>query len=310
MELKWLEDFVSLAGTLSFSRSAEERNVTQPAFSRRIRALEAWIGVDLIDRSSYPISLTGAGKLFRDVAEELLTKAHNTRNVLRGKTASGTTVRIAAPAALILSFVAEWLMKASNEVDGLVPRVTAANTYEALLSIVEGGSCDFAIVYHHPQIPVSLPGNRYPWIHLEHDSLVPLSKADARGYPIFDLNSRLERVPFVAYPSTLFMGQLVELIMARSNAMPRMQICYETDLLESAKSMIIAGHGVGWVPRRLVTKELETGSVVPAGPTTYTEPIDVRIYFALDNRRALPHKLWTHLCRAHGKNNSDESIQS
>ena len=40
MELKWLEDFVSLANTSSFSKSAKQRNVTQPAFSRRIRALE------------------------------------------------------------------------------------------------------------------------------------------------------------------------------------------------------------------------------------------------------------------------------
>ena len=41
METKWLEDFVSLAETRSFSRSAQLRHVTQPAFSRRIQALEA-----------------------------------------------------------------------------------------------------------------------------------------------------------------------------------------------------------------------------------------------------------------------------
>ena len=39
MELKWLEDFLSFARTGSFSRSAVERHVTQPAFGRRIRAL-------------------------------------------------------------------------------------------------------------------------------------------------------------------------------------------------------------------------------------------------------------------------------
>ena len=33
MELKWLEDFLSLAQTRSFSRSAEARHVTQSAFS-------------------------------------------------------------------------------------------------------------------------------------------------------------------------------------------------------------------------------------------------------------------------------------
>jgi LysR family transcriptional regulator, hypochlorite-specific transcription factor HypT len=54
MDTKWLEDFVSLAATRSFSRSAQLRHVTQPAFSRRIQALEAWAGVDLVDRSIYP----------------------------------------------------------------------------------------------------------------------------------------------------------------------------------------------------------------------------------------------------------------
>ena len=41
VETKWLEDFVSLAETRSFSRSALLRHITQPAFSRRIQALEA-----------------------------------------------------------------------------------------------------------------------------------------------------------------------------------------------------------------------------------------------------------------------------
>src|SRR5690606_11564610 len=54
METKWLEDFVSLAETRSYSRSAQLRHVTQPAFSRRIQSLEAWAGTDLVDRSSYP----------------------------------------------------------------------------------------------------------------------------------------------------------------------------------------------------------------------------------------------------------------
>ena len=48
METKWLEDFISLAETRSFSRSAQLRHVTQPAFSRRIQALEGWAGTDLV----------------------------------------------------------------------------------------------------------------------------------------------------------------------------------------------------------------------------------------------------------------------
>jgi DNA-binding transcriptional LysR family regulator len=51
MDTKWLEDFHSLVETRSFSRAAQLRHVTQPAFSRRIHALEAWeltVGVRLV----------------------------------------------------------------------------------------------------------------------------------------------------------------------------------------------------------------------------------------------------------------------
>ena len=40
MQLKWFEDFLALAQTRSFSRAAELRHVTHPAFGRRIKALE------------------------------------------------------------------------------------------------------------------------------------------------------------------------------------------------------------------------------------------------------------------------------
>ena len=45
MQFKWLEDWLALAATRSFRNAAEQRHVTAPAFGRRIRALEAWFGV-------------------------------------------------------------------------------------------------------------------------------------------------------------------------------------------------------------------------------------------------------------------------
>ena len=50
MDLDWLKDFLALAELKTFSRAADARNVTQPAFSRRIRALEDWIGAPLFVR--------------------------------------------------------------------------------------------------------------------------------------------------------------------------------------------------------------------------------------------------------------------
>lgn len=42
MEIKWLKDFLVLNNTGNFRIAAEQRCVLQPAFSRRIQALEAW----------------------------------------------------------------------------------------------------------------------------------------------------------------------------------------------------------------------------------------------------------------------------
>ncbi len=62
LETKWLEDFLELAETRNFSAAAVRRNVTQPAFSRRIRMLERSVGAELVDRGQTPIALTESGR--------------------------------------------------------------------------------------------------------------------------------------------------------------------------------------------------------------------------------------------------------
>jgi DNA-binding transcriptional LysR family regulator len=83
MDTKWLEDFVSLAETRSFSRSAQLRHVTQSAFSRRIQSLEVWAGTELVDRSTYPTQLTPAGQILYAQALDVLQSLQNTRALLR-----------------------------------------------------------------------------------------------------------------------------------------------------------------------------------------------------------------------------------
>jgi DNA-binding transcriptional LysR family regulator len=110
MESKWLEDFVSLAETRSFSKAAAGRNVTQPAFSRRIQALEAWVGIELIDRSAYPTRLTEAGELFYGHAVELLGQVGQVRSLLRGQRADrNEVVDFAVPHNLSLTFFPKWV---------------------------------------------------------------------------------------------------------------------------------------------------------------------------------------------------------
>jgi LysR family transcriptional regulator, hypochlorite-specific transcription factor HypT len=74
MDLVWLEDFLAIAEEGGFSRAAERRHVTQPALSRRIRALEQWLGTPLFERRTHTLTLTPAGETFRPVAEDVLRR--------------------------------------------------------------------------------------------------------------------------------------------------------------------------------------------------------------------------------------------
>ena len=76
MELSWLEDYLSLAETRSFTQAAQQRHITQSTLSRRIQALEEWLGVELVDRSRYPILLTQAGDQFFLDARGILMRVY------------------------------------------------------------------------------------------------------------------------------------------------------------------------------------------------------------------------------------------
>ena len=116
MDLKWLEDFVSLAETRSFSRSAEERHVTQPAFSRRIQALEMWLGAPLIDRTTYPTTLTESGRRFRETAEEIIQLLGTARADLTAESRTRRrSVSMAALHTLALTFFPRWFGKIEEE---------------------------------------------------------------------------------------------------------------------------------------------------------------------------------------------------
>jgi DNA-binding transcriptional LysR family regulator len=72
IDIKALRYFVTLAETRHFGRAAARLNLSQPPLSRQLAALEASLGVTLIERSPRSVTLTAAGERFYADAKAIL----------------------------------------------------------------------------------------------------------------------------------------------------------------------------------------------------------------------------------------------
>ncbi|MEI3377602.1 MAG: LysR family transcriptional regulator [Coriobacteriales bacterium] len=71
MDIKYIDEFLYIAETLSFKQTAEHFYVSRSVISRHISALEAAIGVRLLERDSHAVRLTKAGEVFHREAQML-----------------------------------------------------------------------------------------------------------------------------------------------------------------------------------------------------------------------------------------------
>lgn len=280
VETKWLEDFVSLAETRSFSRSAQLRHVTQPAFSRRIQALEAWAGIDLVDRSSYPTRLTPAGESFHAQALDVLASLQAARNTLRSHVGGGQDmIDFALPHTLAFTFFPHWLMDLRASFGPVKSRLIALNVHDAVLRLTEGG-CDLLIAYHHASQPLQLSPDRYEMLSLGRETLAPYVRASADGRPSFKLPAAAGRsVPYLSYGAAAYMARMVEWIAKTSQEPLLLDAVYETDMAEGLKAMAMEGHGLAFLPASSVRKEVANGWLVRAAPPGRFElTMEIRIY--------------------------------
>jgi DNA-binding transcriptional LysR family regulator len=85
MELRHLRYFAAVAAHGSFSRAADNLHLTQPALSRQVKDLEEELGVPLFVRGKNAVTLTEAGELFYEEARDLLARADQAIQRVRGE---------------------------------------------------------------------------------------------------------------------------------------------------------------------------------------------------------------------------------
>lgn len=296
MDLKWLEDFLCLARTGNFSRAAEERNVTQSAFSRRIKALEMGLGVALIDRSTYPTSLTPAGKMVRESAEEVVRSMTQLREELRLRARGDSkTVTFAAQHTVSLWFFPAWLKQLETQTRPLATRLLADNLHNCVQSLAEG-NCDFLLCFHYPGASPLLDEGQYPILKLGEDRLIPVTAPDPERGALYRLpGNRHAPIPLLAYSAEVFLGNTVTRMLKERKKTSHLIKTHENAMAEALKALAVEGLGLAWLPHISIKRELRSGRLVRAGDESWDVPLEIRIYRGPEGVRPEVDAIWSQL---------------
>ncbi|HBK4821444.1 TPA: LysR family transcriptional regulator [Enterobacter asburiae] len=82
MSVKQLRAFLAVAHTLNFAHASERLNLSQPALSLTIKALEDALGGPLLQRSTRKVALTQEGETFLPMARQLLADWDNVEEAM------------------------------------------------------------------------------------------------------------------------------------------------------------------------------------------------------------------------------------
>lgn len=302
MEVRWLNDFIALARTRHFSRAADQQNVTQPTFSRRIKLLEEEIGTLLVDRNTLPLSLTPAGRIFLDAAERITALLADTREQChRVQADDDDRLRIAATQSLYLSLYQTWVQPLASALDismdhDLESSKWAARDFaDALLS----GSIDMMLTYWHPDMTLFSDEQSSLLQHLVvgHEQLLLCSATDANGEPRFSASKSMTKLPYIAYDPDSLLEPVIQMTMETLDIGVDLQRIGSEKHCVGVKAMVKGGFGTGWLPGRLAGSSIRHGQLVPLGDLQGRIPLEVRVYRLNSNSHSQLGLLWETLRR-------------
>jgi DNA-binding transcriptional LysR family regulator len=250
-----LKLFRDIAQNKSISRGATLNEISQSAASQYIQEMERRLGVTLLDRTTRPLTLTPAGKLFYDLCRDALRREEQFQVQLESlKGLVEGTVRVASIYSIGLSEMSrlqeEFAARFPNaqfHVDYLRPD----KVYEAVLADQADlglvsypvGTKDLAVIpWREEEMTVAAP----PSHPLKQKAVLVL--ADLEGYDFIgfdeDLSIRRELDRF-------FRTQGIEIRMAM-----------QFDNIQMIKEAVALGSGISILPARTMQAEIAQGRLV------------------------------------------------
>lgn len=283
MELKWLEDYLALVDLENFTAAAAARNLSQPAFSRRIQALEAWLGVELVDRSKKPFRFTAAAREHEVTLRNLLNTVYHVKSRIQSSEVDQTSLSVVAQHSLLVTpFLPQFLETLSSSIANLNYSLASENR-DACVALFMKGGVDMMVIYETQSSPDVIASPLSVKIPLCSDEMILVCTPKIHQKLHEPISSKT--MPLLIYPSSSFFGALIG-----ADALPRVlrsinaNIACESAFSLGLKEMALASMGAAWVPRSIVANEIEAGRLVTLNEISPPMRMDVVAYVSIASK--------------------------
>ncbi|WP_313477262.1 LysR family transcriptional regulator [Stutzerimonas kunmingensis] len=276
-----LRTFIRIVDAGSLSAAAAQLGTTQPTVSRRLQALERSLGLQLLNRSTHRMQLTGDGERCYGFARQVLESwSEMEAELLGARDDPRGTLRVQVPHAFgqdqLIAPLGKYLSRYPNvSVEWVLHDRSPNFTAEGIDCAIQVG------VIEDPSV-VAIRLGEVPRIVVTHPSL-------AGDGPLPSTTEQLERLPWLAL-RTYYTDEVVLTCQAdgrshRFAIQPRMS----TDSLYALRSAALAGLGACASSAWVVAQDIEEGRLIQLVPQWRAAPLPV--YLIYPHARSYPAKL-------------------
>jgi DNA-binding transcriptional LysR family regulator len=249
-----LKLFKDIAQMRSFSRAAAANGVSQSAASQQVHDLERRFGVTLLDRSTRPLSVTEAGKLYLDFCRDVLHRQADFEAALdRLKQQAQGEVRVAAIYSVGLSEMTEL----EREFSERFPEARLQVEYlrpEKIYEAVAADRADLGLVsYPEPRRDITV----LPW--REEEMVVVCSPYHSLATMRTVTGRDLDGVDFVGFDEDLPIQRAITRFLEEQGA--RVHVVLRFDNIQMIKEAVAHRMGVSIMPARVVQQDLNQGRI-------------------------------------------------
>jgi DNA-binding transcriptional LysR family regulator len=247
--------FKDITQTKSLSKAAALNGMSQSAVSQFLRELERRLGAPLLDRSTRPLSLTRAGRLYADLCKDILRLEDEFRSSIGALTGRVEgEVRVASIYSIGLSemtHLKEEFTRRYPDAKLQVEYLRPQKIYAALLE----DKADLGLI-SYPEATKGLAV--IPW--REEEMAVAVSPSHPLAQTNILVPSDLEGHDFIGFDEDLTIRREIDRFFREQGVEIRMALQF--DNIQSIKEAVALGSGVSILPARTFQTEIEQGRLI------------------------------------------------